>query len=75
MILFGGKDSANCLEMIGSPNSLKYIKLKFDWVKIASISIFGLMNWGFHNRTRLSGKVSGILYMEESYEGIMNINT
>jgi len=32
------------------------------------------MNWGFHSHTRLSGKVSGILYMEESYEGIRNIN-
>ena len=33
------------------------------------------MNWGFHSRTRLSGKVSGISYMEESYEGIVNIKT
>jgi len=32
------------------------------------------MNWGFHSRTRLSGKVIGILYMEESYEGIVKIN-
>ena len=32
------------------------------------------MNWGFRSRTRLSGKVSGISYTEESYEGIMNIN-
>jgi len=32
------------------------------------------MNWGFHSRTRLSRKVSGISYMEESDEGIMNID-
>jgi len=32
------------------------------------------MNWEFHSRTRLNGKVSGISYMEEYYEGIMNIN-
>jgi len=32
------------------------------------------MNWGFHSRTRLSGKVSRISYIKESYERIMNIN-
>jgi len=32
------------------------------------------MNSGFHSHTRLSGKVSEISYMEESYEGIVNIN-
>jgi len=32
------------------------------------------MNWGFYSRIRLIGKVSGISYMEEYYEGIMNIN-
>jgi len=33
------------------------------------------MNWGFLSHTNLSGKVSGISYMKESYEGIVNVNT
>jgi len=73
--LFRGKDSANCLEMIGSSNSLKYIKLKVQLGENCMNINFWVDELGFHSRIRLSGKVSGILYMEESYEGIMNINT
>ena len=30
------------------------------------------MNWGFHSRTILSGKVSGISYMEESDNAVVD---